>query len=401
MLRLWGLLLAIIVCRSLAAAPVSWDQSNFAPPPVTVLTGADRPACIPAYMEAFTYQNIDRDGKPTQVFAILGMPPDVKPGEKVPAVILFHGGGGTAFYQWVALWNSRHYAAMAIDLCGNKPKNDQSDYNFAAGHLADGGPMGWDEAVRSAAASGPQNQWLYYSTAAVIRADSILRNRPGIGKVGVIGISWGGVNALLAAAADPRLDFAAAIYGCGFLNEDSLWLEQYGVNDPNWSNFVKNWDPALYVFAIKCPVLMVNSTNDRFFRFGSWRKTVELIGSGNVWQAAKVNMPHSYPPAGDPAETLAFADRVCKSDLLLPAVSLIRRDGEMLSADCQNIEIRRARLVYSGDPGSYLDRKYQVIPAAADGGKLSAAVPADAVEAYFTVYGPGNIMVTSPVIKLK
>ena len=53
-------------------------------------------------------------GKPTRVFAFLGMP-DHTAGEKVPAMVLIHGGGGTAFAKWVKFWNSRGYAAIAMD----------------------------------------------------------------------------------------------------------------------------------------------------------------------------------------------------------------------------------------------------------------------------------------------
>src|SRR5438128_559042 len=49
-------------------------------------------------------------GKPTRAFAWYGVPANLKPGEKVPAVVLVHGGGGTAFANWVTMWNKRGYA---------------------------------------------------------------------------------------------------------------------------------------------------------------------------------------------------------------------------------------------------------------------------------------------------
>ena len=38
--------------------------------------------------------------------------PEHKRGEKVPGMVLVHGGGGTAFASWVKRWNDRGYAAM-------------------------------------------------------------------------------------------------------------------------------------------------------------------------------------------------------------------------------------------------------------------------------------------------
>jgi hypothetical protein len=37
-------------------------------------------------------------------------------------MVLIHGGGGTAFADWVRLWTGRGYAAIAMDLCGCVPR---------------------------------------------------------------------------------------------------------------------------------------------------------------------------------------------------------------------------------------------------------------------------------------
>src|SRR5262245_22509001 len=53
------------------------------------------------------FDSVSWHGKPTRVFAWVGIPADLKPGQKVPAVVLVHGGGGTAFAQWVRSWTER------------------------------------------------------------------------------------------------------------------------------------------------------------------------------------------------------------------------------------------------------------------------------------------------------
>jgi len=55
-------------------------------------------------------------GHPTRVFAYYASPATLDPktakGERFPAVVLLHGGGGTAFRDWAKLWAKRGYAAI-------------------------------------------------------------------------------------------------------------------------------------------------------------------------------------------------------------------------------------------------------------------------------------------------
>ena len=70
------------------------------------------------------YDGIPYRGKPTKVFAYYGLPSNELVSEeqtseaprKCPGVVLIHGGGGTAFAEWVRLWNRRGYAAIAMDV---------------------------------------------------------------------------------------------------------------------------------------------------------------------------------------------------------------------------------------------------------------------------------------------
>ena len=88
------------------------------------------------------YEGVTFKGKPTRVFAYYGIPKSQEgDGEqKFPAMVLVHGGGGTAFDRWVKLWNSRGYAAIAMDLCGCVPSGTNGKWKR---HDA-GGPPGWD-----------------------------------------------------------------------------------------------------------------------------------------------------------------------------------------------------------------------------------------------------------------
>lgn len=64
----------------------------------------------------------DYKGEESYAFGYLGYPEKFSENKTYPAVLLVHGGGGTAYYQWVKEWNDRGYVAFAIDTEGHIPK---------------------------------------------------------------------------------------------------------------------------------------------------------------------------------------------------------------------------------------------------------------------------------------
>ena len=76
----------------------------------------ERPDATPNLKPIF-YSGFDYQGKPTTVFAWLGVP-EKSEGKKVPAVVLAHGGGGAASKDWVKNWNKHGYAAISMSLEG-------------------------------------------------------------------------------------------------------------------------------------------------------------------------------------------------------------------------------------------------------------------------------------------
>ena len=81
-----------------------------------------------APVKSLTYRGLPYRGKPTSVFAYYASPATLSDQPRngarttdgrFPAIVLVHGGGGTAFPQWARLWAERGYAAIAMDLAGN------------------------------------------------------------------------------------------------------------------------------------------------------------------------------------------------------------------------------------------------------------------------------------------
>ncbi len=166
--------------------PVRWNLESLAQAPHFVDAPIEEPGVRGIFYDALPWK-----GKPTRVFAWLGMPKQVAVGTKVPAMVLVHGGGGTAHAAAMgpAYGTSRGYAAIAMDTCGaglaaNEPNQKRLD---------DGGPPGWDASFTQVDLP-IEDQWPYHAVADVVLAHSLLRSLPQVDaeKIGLTGISWGG-----------------------------------------------------------------------------------------------------------------------------------------------------------------------------------------------------------------
>lgn len=185
---------------------------------------------IPLFFEGLPYR-----GKPTRVFAWLGLP--VEREGPVPGVVLVHGGGGTAFKDWVKQWNNRGFAALAIAVEGqtdrrspNQPKTQSNPRRWEnhawAGPARDG--------IYGDSAAPLEDQWMFHAVADTILANSLLRSRPEVlaDQVGLAGISWGGVITSTVIGIDARFSFAIPTYGCGHLfDADNQYGHALGGNE--------------------------------------------------------------------------------------------------------------------------------------------------------------------------
>lgn len=345
-------------------------------------------------VKSLFYDGLPHQGKPTRVFAFYGAPA-ARPGERLPAMVLVHGGGGTAFDRWVRLWNQRGYAAIAMDLCGCVPVGSYGKWQR---HEA-GGPPGWG-GFDQIDAPAP-DQWTYHAVAGAILGHSLIRSYPEVdpGRIGVTGISWGGYLTCIIAGVDPRFRFAVPVYGCGFLGDNSAWVSQLEKMGPEKAGrWLRWWDPSVYLKDAKMPMLWVTGTNDFAYPMDSLQKSYRLP-AGERTLCVRVRMPHGHGAAGEnPAEIRVFADSILAGGMPLARVVKQGREGDRawVEFECKS-PIQRAELTYTSDGGTWQDHKWETAPAELDmnNHRAAAALPAGAKVYYFNLFDDRDCAVST------
>ena len=247
-------------------------------------------------IHSLTYAGEKYQGHDTDVFAFYASPitlgEKVKPGTKFPGVVLIHGGGGTAFADWVHLWAKRGYAAIAMDLNGSRPPEVEFDPKtgmaIGNGHrgvrtrLPNAGPAhGHPEKFDCVLTPDTSDDWPFHAAASVMRAHSLLRSFPEVDAehTAVTGISWGGYTTCLVASLDDRFKAAVPVYGCGFLHEgESVQKPSIDKLDPEHrALWVKEYDPGSLLPRCHVPILFVNGTNDVHYVLDSYMKSYNAV----------------------------------------------------------------------------------------------------------------------------
>ena len=186
-------------------------------------------------------------------------------------------------------------------------------------------------------------------------------------RIGLTGISWGGYLTCIVSGLDNRFQFAAPVYGCGFLGENSAWaaeLKKLGAKGDRWLTM---WDPSTYLKNGKMPKLWVTGTNDFAYPLDSLQKSYRSAGGASTL-CVRLRMPHGHGPAGEnPAEIAAFADAIVATGKPLATIEQQGRDSDKVWATFRSeAPITKAELLYTEDEGAWQNRRWQTAPALVD-----------------------------------
>lgn len=277
------------------------------PPNITAQTVID------GYTELY-FEGPDYQGLPTKVFAIYREPdtpltgPDIATG-KAPAVVLVHGGGGSAFKDWVAEWNAAGFAAISIAVEG---QTNQKDANGKWVFHPDGGPARSGIYQDRLDANGQhtlvEDQWMFHAVSAAINANTLLRSFPNVDSryVGISGISWGGVITSTVMGYDNRFDFAIPIYGAGNLDEmANQYYQALADND----QYDVVWEPNNRIANFTKPSLWMNWQHDVHFSLDTHAATYRNTSGVHV-VSIQEDLKHGHAVAWNRPGPYEFARRV-------------------------------------------------------------------------------------------
>lgn len=336
-------------------------------------------------------------GRPTEVFAFYASPAtlgEAAPGTRFPGVVLIHGGGGTAFAEWVYLWAKRGYAAIAMDLAGSRPIDpvydpvtgvpvpNQTSKKETRTRLPNGGPDQGHVEKFDTIGGDVSDDWPYHAAANVIRAHSLLRSFPEVDpdRTAVTGISWGGYTTCLAASLDDRFKAAVPVYGCGFLFEgESVQkpsIDRLGDRRDTW---IKAYDPSSLLTRCRVPILFVNGTNDIHYPLDSYQKSIDVV-PGQKQVRIEVAMRHSHPAGWAAEEIGRFIDSFCRAGPSLPVPGNLTVSADNVRLAYRSaVTVTSAHLHYTTDSGPRSKRVWQSRPAQVGASEITAPwLPADA-----------------------
>jgi dienelactone hydrolase len=368
-----------------------WDLVPLSQPPEYKWSDRKSPVWS-LYYNGEHYKN-----QSTRVFAYYASPATLEATSAVekayPAIVLVHGGGGTAFREWAELWAKRGYAAIAMDLagCGQQRKR-----------LTDGGPGQSDKEKFGAIDQPSGDQWTYHAVANIILAHSLIRSFKEVdaGRTAVTGISWGGYLTCIVAGLDNRFKAAVPVYGCGFLHENSVWLDQFAkMTLQQKVRWVSLWDPSMYVGSATMPVFFINGTNDFAYPLDSYSRTYGLV-KGECNFRITVNMPHSHQHGWAPKEISLFVDQYLKGGTPLAKVMKPKlTDGQVRTGIKSNTALASASLQYTTGTSAVNKLDWESVPARIDDNLIVSPAPPDQSTIWFlTVTDNRKAIVSSELV---
>jgi len=397
-------------------AETLWDIGSLSVAPKFRWLESDKP------IRSMLYEGLPYKGRVAEVFAWYASPLTIgevseSPANGFPAVVLIHGGGGTAFAEWTHLWAKRGYAAIAMDLGAHQP--DDPIYDSATGQfvrdgakdtenrtpLKNGGPNQAGEDKVDSVDRDPEHHWSRHAVANTILAHSLIRRFPEIDteRTTVTGISWGGYTTCIAASVDSRFKAAAPVYGCGFLYEgESVQKPEIDKLAPEYrAKWIALYDPSSHLSRCRVPILFVNGTHDIHYPLDSYARTLALP-AGPVSVRIEPDMLHSHEHGWAPDEIGMFFDTYCRPESSsLPQLGEPKHTIDSINVSYTSpIPLNSAVFHYTTESGPRSERTWQKSVATIAPDSITApSLPADANTWFITATDERGAMIsTAPVI---
>jgi dienelactone hydrolase len=312
---------------------------------------------------ALLYESVPYRGKPTKVFAYYSAPQGKAPVGGWSAIVIAHGGGGTAYPEYVKMWNSRGYAAIAMDLYGKLPFSKGNPSGLVPLESRETVEDGWPHGTK---ANNRTEEWQYHAVSQIVLAHSLLRSFPEVNPeaIGLVGTSWGGVHSCIVAGIDPRFKFVVSVYGC--------------IMGDKW------YDPEHFLPQVKTPFFWITGPEDANFEMSLWQKSINITPS-TVAAILVVKLGHGDNGQAYPI-IARIADSVLRGGSRLPQLGKLEIRGRDVSVKVNAVKpLVRADLCYTirGNPRK---KDWLTVPATLAPGVVTATLPEDTAAFFFNVY---------------
>lgn len=381
---LWGLLATTILsCYSHAFAFSSevmqqlWDVPTNEVKAQTVRVYTQRQIRV----EEVYYLSRPYKRNPVKIFGYYCYP--IYRSRKLPAILLLHGGGGVASLPRALGWASRGYVVLAIDLPGkgeNRRRSRSTGPNMDVSVLLRTQPdLSYNYLIHAVAAA--RNGITYLS-----RRKEVDPNR-----IGMIGLSWGGVITLLTNGQDNRLKAAVNVFGAGYIAEGCTWEEIFSsmpaLDKQLWDEYL---DPKNFLASQHAPILFISGTNDHCYYLPTLQKSYEEVTvPKKIWLIP--NLRHKFlSPAQSPA--LAWLDQKLKYGGTFPEAIILppfQKGSNIIIPVKVKVcsEVKSIKLCYTpGGPTQWTIKKWKELFPRAQGGIYYFAIPFSLVQPEILFY---------------
>lgn len=300
------------------------------------------------------------EGKKSEFFAYIGYPTGPVPQGGFPGIVLIHGGGGTAFPQYVKLWTSHGFAVIALDWYNSRP------------HLPASGEL-TEVSVKKIPLEGGERQEHVTNAANMVIAHSLLRTLENVNpdKTAFVGLSWGSWYGAMVAAIDPRFKGVIEIY-CG------------DATPPDTNRFIN----GRFLHAAKVPMYWIAGTNDQNATPKSLQMGFDECAKLENKSLA-INLPHSHVGFTFDA-CFRMADFFLKDGPSLPKLGNAVVNNRKISADIvfPGKGVAEAILCYTIDRDEKTSHKrvWTSIPAQFDAKEVWAELPEGVYQCFLSAY---------------